>query len=95
MQFFKNIINLFTLLVLFIALNINMTSKITERSALKLEEDRSYEEQLKNQIKWLSQLKWNWTNNRDENNDKFFYDFFDFCFQNFEMSLTTQLRSLN
>jgi len=95
MQFFKNIINLFTLLVLLIALNINMTSKITERSALKLEEERSYEEQLKNQIKWLSQLKWNWTNNRDENNDKFFYDFFDFCFQNFEMSLTAQLRSLN
>jgi len=95
MQFFKNIINLFTLLVLFIALNINMTSKITERSALKLEEDRSYEEQLKNQIKWLSQLKWNWTNNRDENNDKFFYDFFDFCFQNFEMSITAQLRSIN
>ncbi|ORY65607.1 hypothetical protein LY90DRAFT_504954 [Neocallimastix californiae] len=69
-----------------------MTPKI---NTLKLEEERSYEEQLKNQIKWLSQLKWNWTNNRDENNDKFFYDFFDFCFQNFEMSLTAQLRSLN
>jgi len=32
-----------------------MTPKISERSTSKLE-DRSYEEQLKNQIKWLSQL---------------------------------------
>ncbi|KAG4097676.1 hypothetical protein H8356DRAFT_1330836 [Neocallimastix lanati (nom. inval.)] len=82
--------------VLFIVLNFNITPKISERSALKkMEEERDYEEHLQSQIKWLSQLKWNWTNNRDENNDKFFYDFFDFCFQNFEMSLTTQLRSLN
>jgi len=65
-----------------------MTPKISELSTLKMEKERAYEDQLKSQIKWLSQLKWNWANNRDKNNEKFFYYFFDFCFQNFEMSLT-------
>jgi len=58
MQFFNNIIKLITLLVLFIVLNFNITPKISERSALKkMEEEHDYEEHLKSQIKWLSQLK--------------------------------------
>ncbi|KAL6594208.1 hypothetical protein U3516DRAFT_766778 [Neocallimastix sp. 'constans'] len=66
-----------------------MTPKISELSTLKMEKERAYEDQLKSQIKWLSQLKWNWANNRDKNNEKFFYYFFDFCFQNFEIERST------